>query len=279
MPANVAPFALTLPFGLPGPRLMAFLLPLGLPIFRLTASRSGELVRMRPIDLNTAEPVWTYRPQQHKNAYRGHERRIIIGPRAQEVLRPFIAVCPLSTFIFNPQQAENERRAVQHAARKTPVIEQTPNLIWQLLTKRPQSILQMVPEHWRERFPNNVWAMTTPENQEWFDIRVKHLIKVPASVLGFSCEPVLGPIEFGTALDGIDPKRLWVIGGGESSQDKLHCRPTKHEWFTRLRDQCVERSIPFFFKQWGNFHEDGAYHAGEKSYHLLDGVTWDQFPE
>ena len=87
----------------------------------LTAARSGELVRMRPIDLNTSEPVWVYRPQQHKNAYRGHERRIIIGPRAQEILRPFLAECPISAFIFNAQQAENERRAAKHAARKTPV--------------------------------------------------------------------------------------------------------------------------------------------------------------
>ena len=47
---------------------------------------------MRPIDidLSTGE-VWKYKPQHHKNAHRGHDRTILIGPRAQEIIRPYLS--------------------------------------------------------------------------------------------------------------------------------------------------------------------------------------------
>ncbi|MEK7856946.1 MAG: DUF5131 family protein, partial [Acidobacteriota bacterium] len=159
-----------------------------------------------------------------------------------------------------------------------PLIEQTPNLIWQLLTKRPQNIMRMVPKHWSSGFPDNVWVMTTAENQQWFDIRAKHLRAVPAKILGFSCEPLLGPIDIGAALDGLDPARIWIIAGGESSNCAVKCRPSRYVWFASLRDQCQQRGIPFFFKQWGNRHEDGKY-TNDKSYRLLDGREWNEFPK
>jgi protein gp37 len=50
-----------------------------------------------------------------------------------------------------------------------------------------------------------------------------------------------------------------------------------------VRDQCIEFGIPFFFKQWGVFAPD---ESGErlvklrrKHDRLLDGRTWDEFPE
>jgi len=158
-----------------------------------------------------------------------------------------------------------------------PLIEQTPNLIWQLLTKRPHNIMRMIPARWATQCPENIWAMTTAENQTWFDARARHLKSVPAKVLGFSCEPLLGPIDFGSTFDGIDPRRVWIIAGGESSKTEAKCRPTRYEWFAALRDQCQQRGIAFLFKQWGNRHEDGAY-TNSKSYRLLDGREWNAFP-
>ena len=51
----------------------------------LTAARTGELVIMRPIDLNMSGTVWTYTPESHKTAHHGHRRTIYIGPRGQAV--------------------------------------------------------------------------------------------------------------------------------------------------------------------------------------------------
>lgn len=86
----------------------------------LTAARPGEVVAMRPRDLDMSGRVWTYRPAQHKTAHHGHQRVIYIGPRAQEVLRPFLSR-PVSAFMFSPAEAEAERRARLHENRKTPL--------------------------------------------------------------------------------------------------------------------------------------------------------------
>ncbi len=55
-----------------------------------TAARPGELLGLRPGDLDRSEAVWLYRPQSHKTAHRGHERVILIGPRGQKALAPFL---------------------------------------------------------------------------------------------------------------------------------------------------------------------------------------------
>ena len=48
----------------------------------LTAARSGEIVKMRPCDIDCSGPIWFYRPTEHKTAHHGHERKIFIGPKA-----------------------------------------------------------------------------------------------------------------------------------------------------------------------------------------------------
>jgi len=93
----------------------------------------------------------------------------------------------------------------------------------------------------------------------------------------------------------------WVIVGGESGPK---ARPMHPDWARSLRDQCEAASVPFLFKQWGEWHPmgqtlgDGTFNAmdkGEKPglWHepsmsvrvgkkragrLLDGVQHDGFP-
>ena len=65
-------------------------------------------------------------------------------------------------------------------------------------------------------------------------------------------------------LTGID----WVIVGGESGPG---CREMNADWVRQIRDRCVLRNVPFFFKQWGGVRK--------KTYgRSLDGRTWDQLP-
>jgi integrase len=86
-----------------------------------TAARPGELVIMRPIDLDMSEPIWTYAPTQHKNAYRDHDRSIFIGPQGQETLQPFLTGRSVDAFLFSPLEAESERRAHRADQRRTPL--------------------------------------------------------------------------------------------------------------------------------------------------------------
>ena len=87
---------------------------------RLTGMRSGEVVIMRGSDLDMGSGLWLYRPTTHKTEHYGHERAIEIGPRAQEVIRPFLKR-DLEAFLFSPVDAETERRAELHTKRKTPM--------------------------------------------------------------------------------------------------------------------------------------------------------------
>jgi len=65
-------------------------------------------------------------------------------------------------------------------------------------------------------------------------------------------------------LTGID----WVIVGGESGPG---VRPMEIEWVRAIRDQCLQRQVPFFFKQWGGVHK-------KKAGRTLDDRIWDQMP-
>lgn len=85
-----------------------------------TAARPGEVVAMRPCDIDVSGRVWFYRPAHHKTAHHGHARVVYIGPRAQEVLRPFLTR-PLAAYLFSPVEALEERRRQRHAERRTPL--------------------------------------------------------------------------------------------------------------------------------------------------------------
>jgi protein gp37 len=148
------------------------------------------------------------------------------------------------------------------------LIEQTPMLDWQLLTKRPENVASMVP--WREHWPANVWVGTSIENAR-HTFRADILRELPASVRFISAEPLLGslfvngrPNRRPLELDGID----WVIAGGESGPRH---RPLELAWVRELRDACLETQTPFFYKQQGG-------RTPKIGGRTLDGRTWDEFP-
>jgi protein gp37 len=173
------------------------------------------------------------------------------------------------------------------------VIRATPQLDWQLLTKRPQNIRKRLPADWGDGFPN-VWLGTTVENQQEAHRRIPYLLSVAAHVRFLSCEPLLGPISL--HHDWTYGGLHWIIAGGESGPK---ARPSNPEWFRSLRDQCTKAELAFHFKQWGNWRpadgregssrkrvqlksESGIQilvHLGKKaSGRELDGRTWDDLP-
>ncbi len=81
----------------------------------LTAMRVGEVVKMRLADIDRNHDqetgVWSYCPPKHKTAHHGHERVVLLGHRAQGLLKPFLAADP-HAYLFSPQEAERERRGV-----------------------------------------------------------------------------------------------------------------------------------------------------------------------
>lgn len=88
-----------------------------------TGARGGELVSMRAGDVERrdSDGVWVYRPRTHKTMHRGKSREILLGPRAQEVLRDFLTGLGPDEFVFSPAEALAEFRAAASAARRPPL--------------------------------------------------------------------------------------------------------------------------------------------------------------
>jgi len=115
-----------------------------------------------------------------------------------------------------------------------------PNLMFLLLTKRPSNINKYIPENWRQTPPKNVMFGTSPVNQQTFDTLTRHLLEVNG-LRFLSIEPQLDKIELND-LKGID----WIIQGGESGH---HKRLFNLEWARKMKEECSNLNIPYFFKQ------------------------------
>lgn len=118
-------------------------------------------------------------------------------------------------------------------------IRQHPWLDWQILTKRPERILDNLPEDWGDGW-EHVWLGTSIEDNR-VAYRAHYLREVPASIRFVSYEPALGPLDQ-LDLSGIQ----WVIYGGESGPGH---RAEDKQWARDMRAKCLERGAAFFHKQ------------------------------
>lgn len=148
-----------------------------------------------------------------------------------------------------------------HRTRLWNLIEETSNLDWLLLTKRPENAPRMLP--WKT-CPTNVWFGVTMEDQEWLLHRLEAFKAVSARIKFVSIEPMLGPVDLSPLAGHVH----WVIAGAESGNGARH---THIDWVRSLRDWCHGNGVSFFLKQ---LVEDGKM-VGTP---FLDGRTHVQAP-
>jgi protein gp37 len=193
-----------------------------------------------------------------------------------------MALCPQHTFQVLTKRPQRMRNYIADPA--------TVRRIYEIASDRAiddslSVVLVALPEHERHAPPGpriylgrwplpNVWLGTSVEDQTRADARIPLLLETPAAVRFLSCEPLLGPLDFGSMCNGAffyDPLRGhrwhdapegefgasgpytridWVIAGGESGPG---ARPMHPAWARSLRDQCAAAGVPFFFKQWGEW--------------------------
>jgi integrase len=87
---------------------------------QITGMRSGEVTIMRGRDIDTAGKVWVYTPATHKTEHHGHQRPIYLGPKAQELVRPFLKA-DLTAYLFDPRDAVKAHNEKRRRERKTPM--------------------------------------------------------------------------------------------------------------------------------------------------------------
>lgn len=145
-----------------------------------------------------------------------------------------------------------------------------------LCTKRPDlwksrmvECVEKVPDAFIAKWvggdaPQNIWLLTSVENQQAAEERIPKLLEIPAVLHGLSCEPLLGPLAIGQWLVSdydkaavqhqfIEPVKgfnyreiKWVILGGESG---ANARPCNVQW---IRDVLWNQSLcAMFVKQLG----------------------------
>ena len=124
------------------------------------------------------------------------------------------------------------------------MIRERSDLHFFMLTKRIERFFISLPEDWGDGYPH-VTICCTVENQEAADRRMPLYREAPIRHKMLACEPLLGPIDLTSWLDG---RIEGLVAGGESGPDARIC---DYNWILGLREQCTKAGIPFVFKQTG----------------------------
>lgn len=126
------------------------------------------------------------------------------------------------------------------------------DVVFLLLTKRPERIRDCLPASWGDGW-DNVFLNVTCENQRRADERIPLLLELPFKHKGLHCAPLLGPVSIARYLDGGQIEQ--VACGGENYGGR---RPCDFDWVQTLRDECVAHDITFCFMETGTtFVKDG----------------------
>jgi len=101
----------------------------------------------------------------------------------------------------------------------------------------------------------NVWLGVSVEDQKTADERIPLLLSTPVAIRFVSYEPALGPI----SIEPYMPNKLWndleTWRQPELSwiivggESGPKARPSHSDWFRSVRDQCKVSGVPFFMKQ------------------------------
>lgn len=148
------------------------------------------------------------------------------------------------------------------------VMRATPQHNYQILTKRPERMAEVVAAGIGEVLPN-VWLGTSVEEAAVKE-RIDALRCVPAAIRFVSFEPLIGPVG-AVDLGGIH----WAIVGGESGRS---ARPIREEWIDEIYEHCTGSDTAFFFKQWGTWGKDNKRRSKKANGREYRGRVWDEMP-
>ncbi|WFU09174.1 DUF5131 family protein [Rhizobium sp. CB3090] len=141
------------------------------------------------------------------------------------------------------------------------VMEATPRHTYQILTKRPDRMRDILSASEFRVLPN-VWLGASVEDNRVIG-RIDDLRHVPAAVRFISFEPLIGSVA-GANLSDIH----WAIVGGESGPQSRFMDPL---WVDEIEAMSRRFGAAFFFKQWGGRNKKAA---GRE----LNGRTYDEMP-
>lgn len=181
---------------------------------------------------------------------------------------PFKWKKPRNVFVNSMSDLFHDKVSDAFIQKVWDVMARTPHHNYQILTKRPDRMAEVVREKICKTLPN-VWLGTSVEDSEVAH-RITELRAVPASVRFISFEPLIGSVgDF--SLENIH----WAIVGGESGSA---ARPIREEWIDEIHQICRRFDTAFFFKQWGTWGADNKKRSKKANGRQYRGKTWDEMP-
>ncbi len=198
----------------------------------------------------------------------GYENGFIFNIVPERLYEPYKIKKPTVFFVNSMSDIFHEHMPVEYLDMIFDVIRDTPQHTYQILTKRATRMYEYLSE---KKIPENIWLGVTVENKMHGLPRIDYLRKLNATVLFLSVEPLLedlGEMD----LTNID----WVIVGGESGNK---ARPMDKSWVLNIKNQCNEKEIAFFFKQWGTWGADKVKRNKKLNGKELNGQILQDFPK
>jgi protein gp37 len=164
--------------------------------------------------------------------------------------------CASMADIFDEEAPEQERR------RLWDLIRNTPDLTWQLLSKRVNGYLEMLPADLMT--DPRIWKGFTAEDQDRYDERWDVMRRL-SGITWCSYEPAIGPL----TTNKVMYKPHWFVFGGESGNGR---RPCERKWADSLLAECRAHDIAFFMKQMSARTPDEGKHL------IPDDLAIQEFP-
>lgn len=199
---------------------------------------------------------------------RGYENGFEVSILPERLEQPLLRKKPTKYFVNSMSDLFHEEVPFSFIDKVFAVIDQTPQHIYQILTKRSR---RMAKYFYSREVPVNAWIGVTVENKKQGLRRIDDLRHVPATIRFLSVEPLLED------LGEVDLENIqWVIVGGESGPGAREMKP---EWATNIKEQCQTQKVAFFFKQWGGWGADGKKRSKKANGRKLDGQTFNDMPK
>lgn len=170
-----------------------------------------------------------------------------------------LRVCMTSDFFI--EEADEWRKEAWE------IMRHRSDVIFFLLTKRPERVLECLPPDWGEGW-ENIFFNVTCENQKRADERIPLLLALPFKHKGIMVAPFIGEVSISSYLKSGQIEQ--VIADGENYDG---ARPCHFEWAKKLYDECVENDVTYAFLNTGNHYvKDGVSTIGRSQNAYFEGL-------
>ena len=133
------------------------------------------------------------------------------------------------------------------------IIRKRSDLVFEIITKRPERINSHLPDDWKDGY-DNVRLAVSIENQDAWDTRIPIIQSVKAKHRDVFMAPMIGRIDTDTLLKKGNIDAIFV--GGEYCSEGA--RPCHYDWVLDVRRSCIDNNVSFHWRNCGTyFVKDG----------------------